>query len=306
VTLQDNDDDEPTRVKLVLRKNGQSYRKLSMWAVKEGSRDEIPRTYFGRRYRQRLKLDPGRYTYRIVAEDDDGPAVGRPTELQGGPLIRGTPPFLTWEGGAGYESDGCDPEAGTADETQFRFKVTYWSADNEVPTYVRVVLWKGGVFDRALRMVPVRGSTLDYTRGVTYRAFRRLSAGSYSYAFRAKCAGGVVEGVAGERRDGPLVAPAGATSVCGLTAVPTNAGAHITFGLSSAAQVEARILNIAGRPVRTLCHAKDCEAGTNTLLWNADSDRGLAVPNGTYLVEVTAKAEDGPQARALGQVRVSR
>ncbi len=91
-----------------------------------------------------------------------------------------------------------------------------------------------------------------------------------------------------------------------LTAVPTEAGAQITFSLSAAADVQARVLNIAGRPVKTLCHAKDCDAGTNTLLWSAQSDRGLAVPNGTYLVEVTAKAADGVRARALAQVRVRR
>lgn len=95
-------------------------------------------------------------------------------------------------------------------------------------------------------------------------------------------------------------------AVTSLSAVPAPAGARITFSLSSAAQVQACILNIAGRPVKTLCQAKDCEAGTNTVLWNAQSDSGLAVPNGTYLVEVTAKAADGAQARGLSQVRVSR
>ena len=70
--------------------------------------------------------------------------------------------------------------------------------------------------------------------------------------------------------------------------------------------VDARILNMAGRPVKTICRARDCEAGSNTLLWNAQSDQGLPVPNGTYLIEVMAKAGDGTQARGLGQVRVRR
>ena len=103
------------------------------------------------------------------------------------------------------------------------------------------------------------------------------------------------------------VSPTGTVlAVTGLAAAPTTAGAQITFALSSAAQVQARILNIAGRPVKTLCRAKDCEAGTNTLLWNAQSDNGLQAPNGMYLVEVMAKAGDGGQVRALGQVSVSK
>lgn len=88
--------------------------------------------------------------------------------------------------------------------------------------------------------------------------------------------------------------------------MPTNLGTQITFALSSSAQVQARILNVAGRPIKTLCRAKECAAGTNTLVWNAQSDQGLPVPNGTYLAEVTAKTAGGAQARELAQVRPSR
>ena len=42
------------------------------------------------------------------------------------------------------------------------------------------------------------------------------------------------------------------------------------------------------------------------MLWNAMDDDGLRVPNGACLVEVTAKAEDGGQARVVGQVRLNR
>jgi len=94
--------------------------------------------------------------------------------------------------------------------------------------------------------------------------------------------------------------------VTGLSAAPTSAGAQLTFSLSSAASVSARILNIAGRPVKTICTGRECEAGTNTLTWNASSDQGTAVPNGTYLVQVTAVAEGGGAARALGQVSIRR
>jgi hypothetical protein len=104
----------------------------------------------------------------------------------------------------------------------------------------------------------------------------------------------------------PTGALGNALAISSLAASPTAAGAEIAFTLSSVAQVHARVLNIAGRPIKTLCHANECEAGTNTLLWNAMSDQGLVVPNGMCLVEVTARGADGGQARALAQVRLNR
>jgi hypothetical protein len=101
----------------------------------------------------------------------------------------------------------------------------------------------------------------------------------------------------------------GATPVCqvtSLSAAPTPTGAQVVFSLSAPATVSARVMNIAGRPVATICRMRQRGAGTNTLLWNAKSDSGLRVPNGTYLVEVSARAGDGSQARALGQVRIPR
>lgn len=100
-----------------------------------------------------------------------------------------------------------------------------------------------------------------------------------------------------------LAAGAGAApSLSALAAVPTGSGAQITFALSSPAAVEARVLNTAGRPVRTLCHAHECEAGVNALVWNGQSDRGLHVPSGTYLVRITARNGDGEQRAALCSV----
>ena len=98
----------------------------------------------------------------------------------------------------------------------------------------------------------------------------------------------------------------GAPQIASLSAVPTPAGAQVTFSLSAPASVQAHVLNIAGRPVKTLCMARECPFGANTLLWNAKSDRGLTAPNGTYLVEVTARTDDGTEARALAQLRLAR
>ena len=105
------------------------------------------------------------------------------------------------------------------------------------------------------------------------------------------------------------VSPTDATAalaLSGTAAAPTAAGAQVTFSLSSAASVSARVLNLAGRPVSVLCTDRECEAGANLLLWSARSDQGLPVPSGTYLIEVAARTEDGAQSRALTQVRISR
>jgi hypothetical protein len=66
------------------------------------------------------------------------------------------------------------------------------------------------------------------------------------------------------------------------------------------------VLNLAGRPVRTLCADRDCPEGASALLWDARSDLGLAVPNGTYVIELTAKCADGSQARGVAPLRLAR
>ncbi len=101
--------------------------------------------------------------------------------------------------------------------------------------------------------------------------------------------------------------PTGATLVVtAATAMPTAAGAQIVFTVSAPASVTATVRNLAGRPVRTLCRARDCNPGGHTLSWNAQSDRGVSVPSGMYLVELLAASPDGGQARALTAVRIER
>jgi hypothetical protein len=103
------------------------------------------------------------------------------------------------------------------------------------------------------------------------------------------------------------VIPTGRTiAVTSATAHATPHGVEVLVGLSAPASVSVRVLNIAGRPVEIICRARQCGAGTHTLLWNARSDNGLPVPNGTYLVQVTARSVDGSQASGLAQVRIAR
>ena len=98
----------------------------------------------------------------------------------------------------------------------------------------------------------------------------------------------------------------GALALTGLAGVPTQAGAQLTFTLSCPAEVSVRVLNLAGRPIRALCRARACDAGTNTLLWDARTGSGLAAPSGAYLLEVSARTTDGAQTRAVTQTRLTR
>lgn len=105
---------------------------------------------------------------------------------------------------------------------------------------------------------------------------------------------------------GGVVPSGGTVGVAGLVAVPTAVGAEVAFTLTAAAAVEARVLNLAGRPVGTICRARPSDAGANTLVWNGRSEAGLRAPAGRYLVEVTARTPDGSQARAVASVTLGR
>jgi DNA-binding beta-propeller fold protein YncE len=212
-------------------------------------------------------------------------------------------PILTWLDTTGYEADGVDPDQGAGGDTRFRLKVLYSDADGHAPRYVSLHLRRNGKPFREFAMVRGVG---DYTTGRVYRRTRKLPPGSYEHCFRARDRDGLATGEATVWTPGPTVGPRTSVALTTLCAVPTNGGTQITFSLSAAAQVEARILNIGGQPIKTLCRARGCEAGSNTLLWDGRDDTGLAVPNGTYLVEVAAKAGDGTEARALGQTNVAR
>ena len=98
----------------------------------------------------------------------------------------------------------------------------------------------------------------------------------------------------------------GAALTASVLATPTSAGAEVCVTLSADASVTAEVLNIAGRPVRTIVQDRAMPAGMTTVAWNGRSQNGLAVPSGTYLVRVTAREPDGGSVTALQPLMLTR
>ncbi|MEN6403598.1 MAG: Ig-like domain-containing protein, partial [Armatimonadia bacterium] len=93
-------------------------------------------------------------------------------------------------------------------------------------------------------------------------------------------------------------APAMATAV----ATSTAAGAQITINLTSAADVNVAICNIAGRVVSVL-PTSTLPSGTTTLLWDGRSSLGTKAPAGQYLVQVVVRSANGGSARTVTTLR---
>ncbi len=96
-------------------------------------------------------------------------------------------------------------------------------------------------------------------------------------------------------------------TVSGVSAQQTRGGhSQIAYTLSSAADVDVEILNVAGRLVKRVLAGASQAAGANTALWTGMSDAGTRVPRGRYLVRITARTDDGRQANAVQAFSVVR
>ncbi len=206
--------------------------------------------------------------------------------------------FFTTE--PGYDNDGLKPNKGIADTTRFKFRVIYQDPRNWGPVRPVVLLKRDGSLSNRVRL-RVADPFPAFAVGAELRGGTRLAAGNYIYWFRARSPIGEFAGGEPNERRGGLTVTDGTTAavVTALSAFPTGAGAQITLHLASDATVDARILNIAGRPVRHLFTGREYAAGASTLLWNARDNSGLAVPAGRYIVAVEARTGDGARARVL-------
>jgi hypothetical protein len=99
---------------------------------------------------------------------------------------------------------------------------------------------------------------------------------------------------------------AAAALVTSLLASETAQGSEISLHLAQDTNLDVRLVNIAGVPVRSLVTDRAYAAGAVRLAWDLRSDRGLRVPSGTYLVQVTARSPSGQQMRAMATLTVRR
>ena len=106
---------------------------------------------------------------------------------------------------------------------------------------------------------------------------------------------------------GGVLPTGGVLTVTGAAAVPSRVGgAEVLFTLFSPAEVSVTLVNIAGRPVATVCRERLAEAGLQRLVWSGRSDQGVPVPSGIYLLRINARGQDGQQATALARLVLTR
>jgi hypothetical protein len=96
-------------------------------------------------------------------------------------------------------------------------------------------------------------------------------------------------------------------AIAGALALPADTGgAEIVFSLSAPAAVTVTVLNIAGRPVATVCRERGTDAGVQRVVWNGEAAQGTRTPSGTYVVRIAVRSSDGVQASGLCTLRMER
>jgi predicted outer membrane repeat protein len=237
---------------------------------------------------------------RFLFRDASGAEVsGEPAGFAQGPMIVARP-SLCWTGATGFETDGVDPEAGPLG-TNFRFQVRYGDSAGDEPTTAKVVVRRNGRIFRQKTMSAAPAG--DLRLGKVFRTSVTLTKpGTYEYRFSFADDSGNALGPPNNWTDGPTITGSGSGMVASLAVAPSRAGAQVTFSLAGAANVTATVLNVAGRPIKTLVAEKSLGAGLQTLLWDRRAETGLSAPAGLYLIRVKARDARGGQSTALAVV----
>jgi serine protease len=258
----------------------------------------------GKVYGASARLPNAVYRYRFAMASASGAATGAPSEWTLGPMVVGTP-FLCWEGSAGFVSDGVKPNSGAVG-TRFEFRVLYRDSRGNSPTVRNLRIRRNGALYRTLAMTP-DGGLLRTGKAFSTRVTLSKT-GDYEYRFDFADVSGPATGPPTKWKAGPTLEAATTTAlVTSASAVQTHQGSvQIVFTLSADAAVTARVLNIAGREVRTLARARRCGSGLNSLLWDSRTNAGLMAPAGTYLVYVQALGGDGAENRAMAVLTLRR
>jgi C1A family cysteine protease len=234
--------------------------------------------------------------YRFLFQAANGTDVtGPPAIFQDGkPTISG-PPHLCWSGRKGYEADGVSPDTGPVG-TRFVFQVKYMDPTGDAATQTQVEIKRNGAAWRTLGM-NAWGGRSDSLGRIYQRAITVGQTGTYEYRFLFADASGAALGDPTNWQSAPTITGVG--MLTSLAALPTKAGAQVTFNLTGAANVTATVVNIAGRPIRTIVADRPLGAGLQTLVWDRKAESGLTVPAGLHIIRVNAKAADGTQSTAL-------
>ena len=83
-------------------------------------------------------------------------------------------------------------------------------------------------------------------------------------------------------------------------------GVRVEYALTGEAEVEAEVTTFSGRPMRRLESGRRRAAEAVTLSWDGRGDAGQALPAGTYLLTLTARADDGTVVRQTRPVSLIR
>ncbi|MGQ9731302.1 MAG: hypothetical protein ACUVX8_08485 [Candidatus Zipacnadales bacterium] len=203
-----------------------------------------------------------------------------------------------------HYADGVRPNTGIANDTRFKFRVVYQDAAGWPPVRPVVIVSRNGV-QYAVRPLRAAETSPIYGIGVEMRTALRLPEGTYTYRFRARNQAGLFAGGEPNEEHGPLVVRSGSGSgpvLTSIVAVPTHGGLELTLTLARPASVEVKLLNIAGRPIKSLVANRKLEQGIHTLVWTGLTDAGLHAPAGVYMALVVAHTPDGGQDRVVRQV----
>jgi thermitase len=238
--------------------------------------------------------------YKFIFQTAAGAVLtGAPAAYVSGPAIAGAP-HLCWTGTTGFTTDGVEPNSGSTG-TVFSFQVRYVDSAGDVPSTYELHIRRNGVLYKQL--ATGRWATGDYRTGWTYgKKVTLTEGGTYQYRFRFKAGGDWADGAPAAWQSGPAIEGAARVVVTGVTALPTRAGAEVVLQLSGAATLRVDVLNVAGRPIRSLAADRATAAGPQTLVWDGRSDDGLPAPAGLYLIRVTAFGDDGGRSEAVATV----
>ncbi len=98
----------------------------------------------------------------------------------------------------------------------------------------------------------------------------------------------------------------GQLAITAAAASTTPAAATVSYTLSRNAQVSIDVYNISGRLISRVLEEQTQTAGLQSVAWHGRNNAGVKVPNGRYLVRITARTDDGQQAQALTQMAITR